>query len=99
MTLVTIFTTVLAETALDCFLVGKVYYGNPDSGSTTSDFDKIQSLSKDHVITSIKGCESISGKVKAIQIIYGVWIGGEVQDEVKLNAFGDLSGDCDTFSI
>ena len=54
--------TVEADVISDCFQTGTVLYGNENGGTDFNDLDYVTSLSKDHVLTSIYGCESSSGR-------------------------------------
>ena len=61
--------------------------------------DKLDLLSKDHVLTKIKGCELSNGKAKSVQLTFGVWKNGKATNKIKLNEFGDISGNCKSFTL
>ena len=53
----------------------------------------LSKLSKDHVLSSIKGCETSTGSASGIQVTYGVWDSdGKLTNEVDLNAIGLVNG-------
>ena len=90
-----------AENPIDCFRAGTVLYGSPDTGDSVNNMDEIITLSKDHVVTSIKGCSSSNGSAQGIQMTFGVWSGSQVTNEISLTGLGDYEGgsSCETFNI
>ena len=49
----------------------------------------IESLSKDHVITKIYGCNSSGGYQRGVKITYGVWENDSVTNEIELSDAGN----------
>ena len=60
---------------------------------------QIESLSKDHVLTKVVGCQFGNGAASSLQVFYGVWVNGQVTDEVGLNRFGAATNDCNTLDV
>ena len=68
-------------------------------GASKNDFDFIESLSWNHVITKVRSCNLGSGVAGSVQVFYGVWKDGKITDEVGLNIFGVANENCKTLKI
>ena len=90
---------IFASGALDCFAPGKRFVGDAEAGTQESDMGQIESLSKDHVLTKVVGCQFGNGAASSLQVFYGVWANGQVTDEVGLNRFGVTTSDCNTLEV
>ena len=44
-------------------------------------------------------CNSRNGRITSAQVSYGVWINGQVTEEVNLNIFGEKSNSCKALDV
>ena len=92
--------SIFASGALDCFEPGKRFVGDAEAGQEDSDMGLIDSLSRDHVLTKVVGCQfGRNGAASSLQVFYGVWVNGQVTDEVGLNRFGAATKQCNTLDV
>ena len=68
-------------------------------GTSVNNLDQINSLTENHVLTSVKGCSDSNNKIEGIQVTYGLWSEDEVTETVELASIGDLTGNCDVYEI
>ena len=55
--------------------------------------DLLTTLSKNHVLTAITGCEASNGSILGVQLTYGVWNpDGSLTNVVSLQEIGKVAG-------